>query len=162
MESFKPPWPLTNGHVQTCLASVGPRRIATRFRAASLCLHSEELLLTGGGGCLQGFYTPHPNPVGLASLIHGWEGSARSSYLLGAALALYQSGFSVFRLNLRDHGDTHSLNEEPFNAARLEEVTEALKTVTLRFPHPRHVLVGFSLGGNFALRVARVMRVSPR
>ncbi len=37
-------------------------------------------------------------------LMHGWEGSADSLYLLSASQSLFEAGFEVVRLNFRDHG----------------------------------------------------------
>ena len=58
------------------------------------------------------------------------------------------------RLNLRDHGDTHHLNRELFHSCRLPEVVGAVRRLQADFPSHRLVLAGFSLGGNFVLRVA--------
>jgi hypothetical protein len=71
---------------------------------------------------------------------------------LGAELAA--NGFDVLRLNLRDHGDSHHLNREIFHSCRLPEVVGATQAVAERFPKARIYLAGFSLGGNFVLRVA--------
>jgi predicted alpha/beta-fold hydrolase len=60
----------------------------------------------------------------------------------------------VFRLNFRDHGDTHALNPGIFHSCRIDEVVGALREVQRLFPTRPMVLVGFSLGGNFALRAA--------
>ncbi len=92
---------------------------------------------------------------GLAILIHGWHGTADSAYLLSAAAThLFARGFSVFRLHLRDHGPSHHLNRELFNSARLPEVVAAVRRIAELHPHEHTFLGGFSLGGNFALRVA--------
>jgi hypothetical protein len=87
-------------------------------------------------------------------LLHGWEGSAESLYVLSCAALLYRHGFDVFRLNLRDHGPTHHLNPELFHSCRIAEVVGAVRAVQARFPAQRLSLAGYSLGGNFALRVA--------
>jgi predicted alpha/beta-fold hydrolase len=63
-------------------------------------------------------------------------------------------GFDVFRLNFRDHGETHHLNEGIFHSCRLDEVVQAAKWVFDRFPNQSCMVAGFSLGGNFALRLA--------
>lgn len=89
------------------------------------------------------------------TLIHGWEGSIDSAYILSASAALFARGYNVFRLNLRDHGDSHHLNREFFNSTRITEVIEALKAIQQLFPHQRNYLTGFSLGGNFALRIGQ-------
>jgi uncharacterized protein len=87
-------------------------------------------------------------------LLHGWEGSAGSSYMQLTATQLLQRGFDVFRLNFRDHGDTHHLNEELFHSNRVGEVVQAAIEVARRFATRPMVVAGYSLGGNFALRVA--------
>jgi predicted alpha/beta-fold hydrolase len=91
---------------------------------------------------------------GLALLLHGWEGSAESSYMRLTAAQLLRRGFEVFRLNFRDHGDTHHLNEGIFHSNRIDEVVRAACDVAQRFAQRPLVVAGYSLGGNFALRLA--------
>ena len=67
---------------------------------------------------------------------------------------LLARGYDVFRLNFRDHGDTHHLNPDIFHSARIDEVVHAAADVARRLPRPRLVAAGYSLGGNFALRLA--------
>ena len=87
-------------------------------------------------------------------LLHGWEGSARSNYVLNTGARLLREGFDVFRLNFRDHGETHHLNREIFHSCRIDEVVNAVREVAQRFRPRAFAIAGFSLGGNFALRVA--------
>jgi predicted alpha/beta-fold hydrolase len=93
-------------------------------------------------------------------------------YLLSFAQSLFAMGLEVVRLNLRDHGATHHLNRELFHSCRLPEVVGAVRALANRFNHMPMVLAGFSLGGNFMLRVAadaeakhlpleRVLAISP-
>lgn len=153
---FTPPRLLRNPHVQTVLASLAPRKLVAGRRAARLRRDSQQHILDCGDGVrlLGAMSSNQANTKGQVTLIHGWEGSIDSAYLLSAASALYDAGFNVFRLNLRDHGHSHHLNRQLFNSTRLEEVVQAIAAVHDRFPHPCHFLAGFSLGGNFALRVA--------
>ena len=116
---------------------------------------SPHVLDCGDGVRLQGYHCSNDAGSGdLCILIHGWEGSSGSTYLLSAASHLWDRGYDVFRLNLRDHGGTHALNEGLFHSCRVKEVVGAVKCIQQRFPHQRCFLAGFSLGGNFALRVA--------
>jgi predicted alpha/beta-fold hydrolase len=153
---FDPPRLLRNAHLQSILASTGPRKVLVRRRARALLAASrEEILDCDDGIRLHGEYSPHPEAArGLAILIHGWHGTSESAYLLSAAGHLYQRGFSVYRLHLRDHGPSHHLNRGLFNSTRIAEVVSAVGQVTRLHPHPQVFLGGFSLGGNFALRVA--------
>jgi predicted alpha/beta-fold hydrolase len=112
--------------------------------------------MDGGGGVrLLGHYSPQPgHSRGLAVLLHGWEGSSRSNYILGNGARLFAEGFDVFRMNLRDHGDSHQLNPGIFHSCRLDEVVHALGDMQQRTGATNWLLAGFSLGGNFGLRVA--------
>jgi uncharacterized protein len=67
---------------------------------------------------------------------------------------VWAEGCRVVRLNLRDHGNSHHLNREIFHSCRLDEVIGAVRAVRRQFPEGKLALAGFSLGGNFALRVA--------
>ena len=107
-------------------------------------------------GCGCSAFTPSPRAANgrPVVLLHGWEGSAESLYVLSLAQQLYRRGFEVVRLNLRDHGETHHLNRELFHSCRLPEVVGAVRSAAAALPRPALQLVGFSLGGNFMLRVA--------
>jgi len=86
-------------------------------------------------------------------ILHGWLGCAESLYLLPIASKLHELGFNIFRLNFRDHGGTQNLNKELFHSCRLDEVLDATQTIQHQIPHSKFYIVGFSLGGNFALRI---------
>jgi predicted alpha/beta-fold hydrolase len=174
MTAYRPPAWLRNRHVQSILPSLKLRRPLVRRRAAAMLAHAGSVVLRCPDGTrLEGKYSRNGRAHrGLAILIHGWEGSADSIYIVSAAGHLYARGFDIFRLNLRDHGDTHHLNPGLFHCCRLDEVVGAVQCIAGMFPHDRLYLGGFSLGGNFALRVAaqapdhgirlnRVVAISP-
>ncbi|MFK8012250.1 MAG: YheT family hydrolase [Marinicellaceae bacterium] len=120
-----------------------------------MSLHSVEVKLKTTEAELQGFYSKSSSQEKLYILLHGWEGSAQSTYIRLLGNSLYkQKNTAVFRLNFRDHGVTHHLNEELFHSCRLIEVVEAIKQITDKYPHKAVYLCGFSLGANFSLRVA--------
>jgi predicted alpha/beta-fold hydrolase len=153
--TFEPSWPLRHANVQSALASFKPRNWPRRGHRMARAAR-QHLLDCGDGVRLMGLHSPQPAghaPKALAVLIHGWEGSHDSVYLFSLACTLYDAGYNVFRLNLRDHGGTHSLNEELFHSARIAEVLGAVKAIERIDPTRPLFVVGFSLGGNFALRV---------
>lgn len=153
--ALRPPWLLAGRHAQTIVSSLPLRSSGWRRRVATLGAETSSQLLTLDSGVrLQGQYTPGvDSDKGLVVALHGWEGSADSGYMLSLALALHEAGYAMFRLNFRDHGGTHDLNEELFHSCRIDEVVEAVGAVQKRYSPSRFVLVGYSLGGNFALRV---------
>lgn len=153
---FQPPWPLRSGHIQTMLSSSGVRRLLLPRRARTVLEGAEPVMVSGGGDVrLSGAYTAQRSGApsrGLAVLFHGWEGSLDSTYVLQTGSRLLAEGWDVFRLNFRDHGDSHHLNEALFHSCRIDEVVHALGEIAERWPTRPMALAGFSLGGNFALR----------
>lgn len=154
---FRPPGWLANRHLQSVLPSLPIRRMAVERRARPVIAASRELMLDCGDGVrLMGRLSLPARQQGrprLAVLLHGWEGSAESLYMLSTAELLHERGFRVLRLNLRDHGGTHALNEELFHSCRIAEVTAAVARVQALQPDAQLSLAGFSLGANFWLRV---------
>jgi predicted alpha/beta-fold hydrolase len=153
--TFAPPPGLGNRHLQSALANASIRKwlVARRCRHV-LATAQPEVLTATDGVRLLGQFNAHPEPsADLVILLHGWEGGAESHYMVSAATALLDAGFACFRLNLRDHGGTHHLNEELFHSCRISEVVDAVAQIQRLHPARRTYLVGFSLGGNFALRV---------
>ena len=154
---YRPPRWLRNPHVQSVLSSMPLRRAAGQRALKRMGARTTEHIIEVEDGVrLQGFHSQLPGQAsrGLALLLHGWEGSTESSYMRHTAAHLLASGFEVFRLNFRDHGDTHHLNEGLFHSCRLSEVVQAAVEVSRRFPSRPMVAAGYSLGGNFALRLA--------
>jgi len=156
---FRPPAWIANRHLQSILPSLPFRRPAIERRAMAVRAASRPLVLDSGDGVrLLGLHAAPADGVPVATprlavLLHGWEGSADSLYLLSLAQLLHERGFDVVRLNLRDHGGTHALNRELFHSCRLPEVVGAVARLQALFPRHRLSLAGFSLGGNFCLRV---------
>jgi predicted alpha/beta-fold hydrolase len=155
VDSFRPAFYLRNPYLQTYLAS-------SRWRMARiprLSWASPEVVITTPNEHVRllAKLSVHENPSagskGLTVLIHGWEGSADSAYMLSTGSYLYAHGYDVLRLNLRDHGNSHHLNQGLFYASLLDEVFEAIQVSASTYARGPVFLVGFSLGGNFALRV---------
>ncbi|MDN5781834.1 MAG: alpha/beta fold hydrolase [Luteimonas sp.] len=159
---YRPPRWLRNRHVQSILAGSPLRRMRGARGLARIGAVSTGHMVDGGDGVrLHGLHTTLPGmrPRGLALLLHGWEGSTESSYMRMTAVQLLLRGFEVFRLNFRDHGDTHHLNEALFHSNRIDEVVHAASDIARRFlpadgPARPMVAAGHSLGGNFVLRLA--------
>jgi predicted alpha/beta-fold hydrolase len=149
--SFCPSRLIRNHHVQSILASSRLRILGDN----NLMENSEEIIVTAAGGSrLLSFFTRKTAARGLIIIIHGWEGSSSSTYVLAAGNYFYNSGFSVCRLNLRDHGNSHHLNEGLFHGALIEETFDAISQLSGLSGNLPVYIVGFSLGANFCLRIA--------
>lgn len=160
------PWPffphplVRHPFAQTFLSSYGPRG------EYLVNQHTQTLVVDGGpdqsgydpGGRVRliTYYTPaqiQPRK-GVALLLHGWEGCSHSHYNGNLGSALIAQGYDVFRLNMRDHGPNHSLNPGFFYAALLDEVVTASRWISQLAGSDPFYVIGASLGGNFALRMA--------
>jgi len=140
--------------LQTVLASSKLRNIG-RNRMQERAV--EQIVDAGEGVRLLGLSSEVENgsPKGGIILLHGWEGSAKSAYIVSLGRFLFRSGFHVSRLNLRDHGDSHHLNEGLFFGTLLRESFTAVKAIADQWPDLPVFIAGFSMGGNFAIRIAK-------
>ncbi|WP_376696252.1 YheT family hydrolase [Wenzhouxiangella sp. EGI_FJ10305] len=157
LPEFEPRGLLTSPHVQSILTSGPWRRRKVRKRAAEYLSRCTERIVTANDGTrLLGFANRAQTDRrdALVIMLHGWEGSADSNYLLSTAVTLDRAGFDTFRLNFRDHGNSHHLNEGLFHSCLLDEVLDVVAAVAGEYDGPVF-LAGFSLGGNFTLRIAR-------
>lgn len=154
---YRPPRWLRNPHLQSMLSSSRMRMHRGLTLLAATGAVTDEVILDGGQGVrLQGWHSHVAGraPIGMALLLHGWEGSAESSYMRMTAARLLEEGFDVVRLNFRDHGNTHHLNPGIFHSNRIDEVVQAAGDIARRWPQLPLVAAGYSLGGNFVLRLA--------
>ncbi|MDE0192596.1 MAG: alpha/beta fold hydrolase [Gammaproteobacteria bacterium] len=149
MRDFDPPVGLASPHVQTILARI-PAKTA---RAAALRFDNVTLECRDNAR-LEARVSTAPTDTPLVTIIHGWLGDTGSWYVQRTARALQANGFRVACLLLRDHGGTASYNREMFNSARLGEVLDACNGLVELCDPTSAGIMGFSLGGNFALRLA--------
>jgi predicted alpha/beta-fold hydrolase len=154
LDSFRPPFYLKNAYVQTILGSSKLRALTPNIMRD---VAREKIITIPENIKLVGYHSvQNSRPAkGLAIVLHGWEGSSDSTYVLRCARCLYLNGYDIFRLNFRDHGDSHHLNGGIFYAVLLEEVYQAVKHAAGFAGGAPVFLIGFSLGGNFVLRLLK-------
>ncbi len=151
---FKPPKFIQNADLQTILSSLMTDKLGKYSHLKNV---QKQCIQTDNFGTLT--YHHHLSLKAKSKqhtviLLHGWEGSNESGYILRTTQTLLKHDLNVIRLNFRDHGDHHHLNQQPFNSARLFEVKEAISLILNRYRYESFDLIGFSLGGNFAIRLA--------
>lgn len=91
---------------------------------------------------------------GTLLVIHGLGGSAESGYMRRTASQAHARGWAVARLNLRNCGGTEALAATLYNAGQSEDADAALRALGDRRLQRPYALLGFSLGGNIAMRYA--------
>jgi hypothetical protein len=157
---FSPNLLSRNPHLQSIIATTRVRNNGTNVMMNT----AREVIVDGGGGVrLLGYHSTQPDQPGkaLVILIHGWEGSSESAYIQSSGKYLFGKGYDVFRLNLRDHGESHHLNEGLFHGALIDETFHAVSSISRSAGSQPVYLLGFSLGGNFSLRIALRQSVDP-
>jgi predicted alpha/beta-fold hydrolase len=97
-------------------------------------------------------------PVGEAKggiiMIHGLEGSGDAGYMRSLAGAALRAGFAAHRFHLRSCGGTQDLCETLYHGGLTSDLLAVLREMVVREGAPPLFLVGFSLGGNVALKLA--------
>jgi predicted alpha/beta-fold hydrolase len=153
---FRPPPGLRHAHVQSIAGASRLRAWALRVRAQDFVKNASATVLHCDAGVrlMAKVNIPAERASAVVVVLHGWEGSADATYMLSLGHALLERGCITVRINFRDHGGTQSLNEGLFHSCRIDEVVSAVTAVRRQYPSLPLYLAGFSLGGNFALRVA--------
>ena len=160
---FDPPSGLANPHIQTIASSVGRRLRARLLNTLGLAdalldiehtAHAELVEING----LHFKVTTNLQADGpLIVIVPGWLGCEKSSYVASCAYALRSAGFQVARITLPDHPGTEQANERMFNSAQDRELIELVRQLEQTHAPDRTGVLGYSLGGNFALRINRAL-----
>ncbi len=90
-------------------------------------------------------------------LLHGLEGSSNGGYIVSFTQAALKAGFGVHRLNMRSCGGTEHLSNTLYHSGLTSDTLQVLRSIQARNLGPLF-LVGFSLGGNIALKLAGELR----
>lgn len=95
---------------------------------------------------------PDNKPKGEIVLVHGLEGSSDAGYARSMAYAALTRGYSVIRFNMRSCGGTEHLALSNYHAGQTSDLVAVLRERNRSFGPA--FLVGYSLGGNVALKLA--------
>jgi hypothetical protein len=87
-------------------------------------------------------------------IIHGLEGSSESGYAIGIAEKGLALGMNVVRMNQRNCGGTDGLAPTLYHSGRSADLAAVAKNLVEQDGIQRFALVGYSMGGNLALKLA--------
>ena len=145
--SFRPL--VRNAHLLTIAGNFWPRKIDERAFPGERKLYRTDARNTVA--------VIEHQPPGIARgqivFLHGLEGSADAGYIQSFAQAALERGYGVHRKNLRTCGGTEELCETMYHSGLTSDTRFLLQRLREHHPQPA-VVVGFSLGGNVALKLA--------
>ena len=94
----------------------------------------------------------HARPTLLA--LHGLEGSSSAHYMEGLADKAWERGWNAVRLNQRNCGGTERLSSGLYHSGLTDDPRRVLEELIEVDRLPAITIVGYSLGGNLALKLA--------
>ncbi len=150
---FRPRRELFNGDLQTLRNFFPPHPPPPPGERLHLAMRD------GSGDRLAAtLHRPDPDIDGgakpLVLLVHGLSGHEDSSYMPWTARQLVGLGYPAVRLNLRGAGASRASCRGHYHAGRSEDLKDAVLSLGPEAARRGVVLVGFSLGGNTALKFA--------
>jgi predicted alpha/beta-fold hydrolase len=102
-------------------------------------------------------WQPDPRAALTLILVHGFEGSSSSHYILGAASKALVAGMNVVRMNIRNCGNTQSLGPTLYHSGLSADIGMVARELVEGDQLPCIAIAGFSLGGNQVLKLAGEM-----
>ncbi|MEP7337329.1 MAG: alpha/beta fold hydrolase [Acidobacteriota bacterium] len=148
---FVPPAALRNGHAMTIIGSKRPRSFSILHQAPERREFLTEAHTRVVAYC---HWQTDRQRRPTALIIHGLEGSADAGYVLGTASKAFAAGFNVLRYNVRGCGGTLHLSPALYHSGLTVDLHHVVRELIELDGLPQVFLIGFSMGGNQALKFA--------
>lgn len=154
-DPFRPPWMFRNGHVQTLAGMYVYSPLAGRNTISSCISTTGEILLEDGDRLAYHDDLPTGWKPGdrVALLLHGLSGSHASPDMTRIAALLQKKNVRTVRLDWRGCGAGVALARYSYHSGRSKDLLAAIAEIRIRCPGSPITLIGFSLGGNVALKL---------
>ncbi len=140
--TYRPPWGLANGHLQTILPVL--------FRRVAPITYERERIATPDGDFLDLDWNRDHRSDSLVIITHGLEGNSANASVQGMAGAFHRAGWDTLAWNLR--GCSGELNRllRTYHSGAWEDLQSVIEYAAGTYL--RIALVGFSIGGNLTLK----------
>lgn len=145
---FKPFIGLSSKHLQTILPSFCSPGKESPSQILKIPLEGKNILSCHLSTPLN--WLPYGKTI---ILVHGLGGSHLSNYMVRIARKLYLKDCRVLRINLRGCGSGKGLSHLPYHAGVSDDILKVIQFLKEANPDSSLHLVGFSLGGNIALKL---------
>jgi predicted alpha/beta-fold hydrolase len=148
---FTAPALLRNGHLMTIIGTQRPRKFTIHGQA---CERREFQAEPGTRVVAYCHWQSARRDRPTAIIVHGLEGSSEGNYVLGVASKAFDAGFNVLRYNVRGCGGTNHLSPTLYHSGLTMDLHYLTRELTDIDRLPEIFLIGFSMGGNQALKFA--------
>lgn len=88
----------------------------------------------------------------LIVLIHGLEGSSKSTYIISCSNEFNKAGFDTVSFNLRGCSGEDNRLLQTYHSGKTDDVNFVINYLIDNYDYEKLILVGFSLGGNLTLK----------
>ncbi len=143
--SYKPPFLFKNGHFSTIYSS--KLRVTPRVKQIR-----ERLTLNDGDFIDLDWSYSKKTSKKLIVLLHGLEGNAQRTYIIGAASHSNNSGWDTVAVNFRGCSGEPNKLFRSYTAGTTGDLEEVITHILEKDCYEKIVLNGFSLGGNMMLK----------
>jgi hypothetical protein len=138
-----------NPHLLTIFANFAVRSLDTvRFPVEEQYYETEDEVRV-----LVHSQQPHGAPLGQVLMVHGLEGSSDAGYMRSMSQLSLESGYGVHRTNMRSCGGTEPHCKTMYHAGLTCDTLALIRQIRAKYKGPLFLL-GYSLGGNVALKLA--------
>lgn len=153
--SYRAPWCLPGGHLQTIYPAL--------FRRVPSVVSQTERLELADGDFIDLEWSIQGRPR-LAILSHGLEADSQTEYIQGMAAALIHRGWDVLAWNFRGCSQEPNRLLRMYHSGATEDLHAVVSHALAKHAAPAIDLIGFSLGGNLTLKYLgeRAADLSPR
>jgi uncharacterized protein len=140
--SYRPPWGVANGHLQTILPVLSRR-------VPRITCERERIVTTDGDFLDLDWNRDHHSPS-LVIITHGLEGNSSNASVQGMAAAFHRAGWDTLAWNLRGCSGEPSRLLRTYHSGAWEDLQCVIEHAAGGY---RNIaLVGFSIGGNLTLK----------
>ncbi|WP_161597716.1 hydrolase [Fluviispira multicolorata] len=144
--SFRAAWWLKNQHLQTLYPVIFPFN-------KKIVLKRETIILADGDFIEVDWTANKSDDKPLILLLHGLEGSSKSSYIKRTMYEVFKNGFRAVCMNFRGCSGRQNKSKRAYHAGETEDlnfyINYLLQNEKIKSPI---FIVGFSLGGNVLLK----------
>lgn len=140
--TYRSPWGLGNGHLQTILPVL--------FRRVAPIIRERERIETPDGDFLDLDWNRDHRSESLVIITHGLEGNSSNASVQGMASAFHRAGWDTLAWNLRGCGGELNRLLRTYHSGAWEDLQCVIEHAAGAYR--RIALIGFSIGGNLTLK----------